>query len=73
MIMMPIELITAAFITAPPVNDDWPDAIDLQDEGYPVVVNTTEATTSDVITDEGQCQNTFFTGATADVWYKFSV
>ena len=73
MIMMPIELITAAFIAAPPVNDDWPDAMDLQDEGYPVVVNTIEATTSDVITNDSQCQNTFFTGAIADVWYRFSV
>ncbi len=71
--MMPIELITAAFIAVPPVNDDWFNPLDLQDEGYPVVVNTIDATNSDVAADEAQCPNTFFTGAPADVWYKFSV
>ena len=71
--MMPIELITAALIAAPPVNDDWSNPLDLQDEGYPVIVNTIDATNSNVAADEDQCPNTFFTGAPADVWYKFSV
>ena len=71
--MMPIELITAALVAAPPINDDWMDALDLQEEGYPVIVNTIEATTSNITTDVNQCQNTYFTGAPADVWYRFSV
>ena len=55
---MPIELITAVLVAAPPINDDWMDALDLQEEGYPVIVNTIEATTSNITTDVNQCQNT---------------
>ena len=71
--MMPIELITVTILSAPPVNDDWSNPLDLQDEGYPVIVNTIDATNSNVAADEDQCTGTFFTGAPADVWYKFSV
>ena len=56
--MMPIELITAVLVAAPPINDDWMDALDLQEGGI-LSLLTLSSHNLNITTDVNQCQNTY--------------